>query len=414
MNRDRLQFRRIGVVTDMQRPEFLQWTAAVSMGIILGVAAHLAGGERATLDERAASIQPANKDASPSTRKVLAYLHQLPSRTKNRLISGHLAGGSIGPSIPKAQDSGYRFKMDEIEYLHDISGQWVGLIGADYCAGWIKSDDPLESTMYYKEVNRGLIDYWNAGGLVIITLHQFDPRQLHKGGGYHKFLDWPRKKRLDISRLYTSGTEENANFLVIMDRWAEGLQELEDHGVVVLWRPYNESTNSRKWWCLQPADQFKALYRYTFNYLTHDKGLDNLLWVYDGKPWGKNELTLSHYPGDEYVDIVGYTMNWDAGPVAQPKHPYPKKVFGCVEFNNRFDKTKFSYLDTPRNYDYSRKFKWMRDNLPYASFFMSWDRLSGPYGCGTPESVKAMYNDPTVANRGEINWREGDANSAKK
>jgi hypothetical protein len=56
----------------------------------------------------------------------------------------------------------------------------------------------------------------------------------------------------------------------------------------------------------------------------------------------------------------------------------------------------------------------MRDNLPYASFFMSWDRLSGPYGCGTPESVKAMYNDPTVANCGEINWREGDANSAKK
>jgi len=56
----------------------------------------------------------------------------------------------------------------------------------------------------------------------------------------------------------------------------------------------------------------------------------------------------------------------------------------------------------------------MRDNLPYASFFMSWDRLSGPYGCGTPESVKAIYNDPTIANRGEINWREDNAGAAKK
>ncbi|HUV62414.1 MAG TPA: glycosyl hydrolase [Sedimentisphaerales bacterium] len=363
---------------------------------------------------RGQAIQPANPNASADTRKVLTYLYDLPKRSENRLISGHLAGGSIGPTVPEGQDSGYRFKMDEIEYLQDISGQWVGLIGADYCAGWIKCPDPIEATMYYKQVNQGLIGCWNAGGLVTITTHQFDPRQLHKGGGYHKYLDWPPKDRLDISKLYTPGHEEYDNFRVIMDRWAEGLQELQEHGVVVMWRPYNEATNSGKWWCRQPEDQFKALYRYTFNYLTHQKKLNNLLWVYDAKPAGKNELNLSHYPGDEYVDVVGYTMNWDSGPVAQPIHPYPKKVFGCVEFNVRFDQKKFSHLDKTRDYDYTRKFRWMRDNLPYSSFFMSWDRLSGPYGCGTPESIKAMYNDPSVANRGQIDWRSVRMRSGKE
>ncbi len=147
--------------------------------------------------------EPANPKASEAARMVLKTLHELPTRSDNRLISGHLAGGSIGPLIPAGQDSGYRFKLDEIEYLHKVSGQWVGLIGADYCAGWIKSPDPIEATMYYKEVNRGLIDYWNSGGLVMITMHQFDPRQLHKGGGHHTFLDWPSQDRLDISRLYT-------------------------------------------------------------------------------------------------------------------------------------------------------------------------------------------------------------------
>ena len=142
--------------------------------------------------------------------------------------------------------------------------------------------------------------------------------------------------------------------------------------------------------------------------------MDNLLWVYDAKPQGKNELNMSHYPGDEYVDIVGYTMNWDSGPVAQPTHPYPKKVFGCVEFDVRFDKERFSHLDTPRDYDYTRKFHWMKENLPYASFFMSWDRLSGPYGCGTPESVRAMYNDPAVANRNEFDWRNPLAGPAAR
>ena len=76
---------------------------------------------------------------------------------------------------------------------------------------------------------------------------------------------------------------------------------------------------------------------------------------------------------------------------------------GMVEQSIRFDKKKYSYLDTTRDYDYTPKFRWMRDNLPYASLFMSWDRLSGPYGRGTPESVKAMYNDRAVLNRDEIN-----------
>ena len=101
--------------------------------------------------------------------------------------------------------------------------------------------------------------------------------------------------------------------------------------MVIFWRPFNEVTNSRKWWCQQSAGQFKTLYRHTFDYLTHNKQLNNLLWVYDAKPRGQNELNLSHYPGDDYVDIVGYAMNWDSGPVAKPIHPYPKKAFGCVD-----------------------------------------------------------------------------------
>ena len=97
-----------------------------------------------------------------------------------------------------------------------------------------------------------MIDYWNAGGLVIITTHQFEPRQLHKGDGYNNYLDWPRKNRPGFSKVYTPDCEEYDNFRVIMDRWAGGLGQLQEHDVVVMWRPYNEAANSRKWWCRQP------------------------------------------------------------------------------------------------------------------------------------------------------------------
>ncbi len=346
------------------------------------------------------TIQPADPEATSAARKVLAYLYELPNRSENRLVSGHLAGGSVGPGVPDEVCSGYRFKMDEIEYLHEVSGQWVGLIGADYCAGFFDFPNPFESQMDYREMNRGLIDYWKRGGLVIITTHQFDPREFRGDGG--QCVQRQAKTPLEFHKVYQEGTEENEGMRAIMDRWAEGLGELADAGVVVLWRPYNEITNSGKWWCRRPADQFRALYRYTFDYLTRIKGLHNLLWVYDAKAPEKNALELSHYPGDAYVDIVGLTMNWDSGPCEEPQHPYPKKVFGCVEFNVR---TRLPWRATPRNYDYTKKLGCLKRCLPYSSFFMSWDRVWGPYAQGTPQSLKRMYNDPWVVNRDEIDWR---------
>ena len=401
------------------------------------------------------AIEPANRHASESARKVLSYLHDLPNRSENRIISGHFAGGSVGPNN-KGDQGYYKFTLKEVEELHALTGQWVGLIGADYCVGFMDCPNPIETTMYYKEMNKLLIDHWKAGGLVAITTHQFDPRELYKDGGQCFPNQLPKgMERLDVSRVYTPGTEEYDNFRVIMDCWCEGFQELEDHGVVVLWRPLNEARDG-KWWCAVPVEQYKKLYRYIFDYMTRTKGLDNLLWVYDssgggGKPpktytpapeaeqptegegnrakeenrakdvsrakgqdggrlprevyVAPREMDLYYYPGDDCVDIIGYTMNWDSGENKDKVRPLPQKVFACIEFNVRTAPEDMR-LGKPRNYDYAKKFNWVKENLPYSSYFMSWFRIWGPSARGTPESVKAMYNDPAVANRGELNWRD--------
>ncbi len=368
----------------------------------LGCAAALASNAGALA---AGEPTPANPNASENARKLLKFLHGLPQRAQKRIISGHLAGGAVGPEVPDKLSGWYRFKLDEIRYLHEVSGQWVGLIGADYCAGFYDFPNPLHSQMYYDEMNPALIEYWNAGGLVAITTHQFDPRELYRDGGQCFVKQLPKgTPALDIARLYTPGCEEYDNFRVIMDRWAEGLGELQRHGVVVIWRPFNEVTNSGKWWCRQPAEKFKALFRYTFLYLTLEKKLNNLLWVYDAVDKSRGHaFNLSHYPGDEFVDIVGVTMNWDSGEPAQPHHPYPKKVFACVEFN--VPAAGRPWNGSERNYDYMKKFRWVIQHMPYATFFMSWDRIAGPYGRGTPESLRQMYNHPWVLNRGEVDWQ---------
>jgi hypothetical protein len=399
-------------------------------------------------------IEPANPNASEDARKVLAYLYNLPNQPEHRIISGHFCGGSVGPN-DKVDQGFYQFSLQEVAELHELTGQWVGLIGGDYCAGFFDSPNPLENLMYYKDMNRLIIDYWNAGGLIAITTHQFDPRELYKNGGQCYPKDLPKgMPHLDVSRVYTPGTKEYDNFRVIMNRWCEGFQELEDHGVVVLWRPLNEARDG-KWWCHPPGDQYQTLYRYIFDYMTHTKGLNNLLWVYDssgggGKPpktvrfadeadqahdgnrkkeeqpvqevnrakgeksekgpkeihMEPREMDLYYYPGDQYVDIIGYTMNWDSGENRDKVRPLPQKVFACIEFNVRTNLMQYGLFKKPKNYDYMKKYNWVKENLPYCSYFMSWFRIWGPNARGTPESVEAMFNDPTVANRGDIKWRE--------
>lgn len=410
----------------------------------------------------ASGVEPANPKASEDARKVLSFLHDLPNRTENRVISGHFVGGSIGPNN-KTDKGYYKFSLKEVEELHKLTGQWVGLIGADYCVGFNTSPNPIEDLMYYKDMNRQMIEYWKAGGLIAITTHQFDPRELHRQGGRCFPHQLPKGvERLDVSRVYTPGTEEYANFRVIMDRWCEGFQELKDAGVVVLWRPLNEARDG-KWWCAVPAKQYKALYRYIFDYMTRTKGLDNLLWVYDSsggggkppkqfvardeadqptgeapakqktraeetsRPKGKDgtrlprevhvdprEMDLYYYPGDDVVDIIGYTMNWDSGANKDKVRPLPHKVFACIEFNVRTAPEDMQSVGKPRNYDYTKKFNWVKANLPYASYFMSWWRIWGPANRGTPESVRAMFNDPIVANRGELDWRRMPDSTASK
>ena len=56
------------------------------------------------------------------------------------------------------------------------------------------------------------------------------------------------------------------------------------------------------------ADDFKALWQYVHDYLTETKGVDNLLFAYSPNyPLdGSKENYLATYPGDKYVDIMGY------------------------------------------------------------------------------------------------------------
>jgi len=121
------------------------------------------------------------------------------------------------------------------------------------------------------------------------------PRRTNASGGLGD-------KDVDINALLDPSSETHVRWLQELDQIADGLQQLKDAGVVVLWRPLHEMNGNWFWWGGKDPATFIKLWRQMFDYLTKTKGLDNLLWVYSPGSSGK---IAAYYPGDRYVDLAG-------------------------------------------------------------------------------------------------------------
>lgn len=75
--------------------------------------------------------------------------------------------------------------------------------------------------------------------------------------------------------------------------------------VPLIFRPFHEHTGKWFWWgdpnCT--PDEFKALWKFTVEYLRDVKGLHHLLYSYSTDKFRDKDHYMKFYPGDAYVDI---------------------------------------------------------------------------------------------------------------
>ena len=57
-----------------------------------------------------------------------------------------------------------------------------------------------------------------------------------------------------------------------------------------------------------PADELMQLYRFTETYLRDVKNVHNLLYAFNTDRFGSEAEYLERYPGDEYVDVIGFDI----------------------------------------------------------------------------------------------------------
>jgi hypothetical protein len=110
------------------------------------------------------------------------------------------------------------------------------------------------------------------------------------------------KGTADINKVLTPQSPENISFEEKLDYVAAELMILQTAKVAVLWAPFHEyQPNGWFWWSKGTPEQFKELWVYMFDYLTTEKGLNNLVWLAPSS----GTLDAAWYPGDEYLDIAG-------------------------------------------------------------------------------------------------------------
>jgi mannan endo-1,4-beta-mannosidase len=210
---------------------------------------------------------------------------------------------------------------DVDDALHTQSGEYPALTGEAYWRDWDAANMTPADT---QKANQRYIHQWSAGGLC--CHNGFLPNPSGAGGTLYP-------SGINAQDCITPGTAQWNNLHKSYDQEINGLLNLQQAGVIVLFRPFLENRWASFWWGV-PAhfspSQFATMWQQRHDYYA-SKGLTNLIWVL-------SQWVPESYPGDDYVDIMGedcysnriedYQHYYDSETAAHPHLPWAATEWG--------------------------------------------------------------------------------------
>ncbi len=187
--------------------------------------------------------QPADKKANAKTRATLDYIAGLPNQgrfiRKNQLIP--ICSIKLGKYL-SGQFAGWSkvtFNMSQMIEIQSVTGHVPAILGCDYAAGWAIATPPQSDIDY--SCNAYLKDHSNKKGLVTIDTHFPNPVSPNGGG-------LKNRSSLVFTDLLKPETETGKRWRSYLDIVAAGINDLQQAGVTVLYRPLHEMNGGWFWW----------------------------------------------------------------------------------------------------------------------------------------------------------------------
>ena len=237
-----------------------------------------------------------NNAISQNTDKKFSELTQ---KLYNKLLN--MKGKGVYFGMRDATGYGVGWNNDNSRSdIESVTGDYPAFAGwgADYSTTQIARGEGLEDAYYKIKL------FHDMGGFNTLEWHAKNPY-----GGDYSWENHPDKSINVVEAILPSG-EKHQEFLIQLDHLAAFFNTLvDDDGkkIPIIFRPWHEHTGSWFWWGKENCseEEYIQLWQFTVNYLSEEKGVNNLLYAYSPDKIDTVEEYLYGYPGDEYIDILG-------------------------------------------------------------------------------------------------------------
>lgn len=238
------------------------------------------------------SPAPIDREATVETRNLFRNMLRIAPQT---VLFGHQNTLAYGTTW-RDEGNGAPDRSD----VKDVVGDFPAVYGWDLMDALGKGR-PGEMPGLGAERLRGYVQRAQArGGINTFSWHMDNP--VTGGDAWDKT---PAVHRVlpggDRHEAYRASLDAAADFFL-------SLKDRRGRPIPVWFRPFHEQTGNWFWWGkgnAAPAD-FKALWRFTVEYLRDRRGVHNLLYAYSTDVFENADGYFEFYPGDDYVDLLGF------------------------------------------------------------------------------------------------------------
>lgn len=184
--------------------------------------------------------------------------------------------------------------------VHSVVKDYPAIYGWDLAHLELDSANNIDGVPFNK-IKSYIQQAYRSGGVVTLSWHATNPLTAKSAwdvtaGSLHSIVP---------------GNLNHEKYKSWLDKVAVFLNTLKtDNGqpIPMLFRPFHEFTGNWFWWCknVSSTDDFKAIWKFTVDYLQQQKNIHQLIYVYNTADFSSADEFLERYPGDDKVDMVSF------------------------------------------------------------------------------------------------------------
>lgn len=230
-----------------------------------------------------------DKQATPATK---ALFQNMKRSSQKGIMFGHQDAVAYGRTWHNEKG-----RSD----VKETAGDYPAVVGWEIGDLELGAEHNLDS-VYFSDMKRLIREVYERGSINSISWHANNIATDSSA--------WDCKQDTVVRSVLVGGVNHQ-RFLVYLDRLAEFFHALKDKNgepIPVIFRMYHEHTGAWFWWGAKQCtpDEYNELFRMTVRYLRDVKNVHNILYAFSTAEITDRAHFLSRYPGNEWMDMVGF------------------------------------------------------------------------------------------------------------